>query len=162
MKAAHESVDARQNKKPTINLDEEHDKISLSSLSQTLVGLQAQCLSFRREPNDKDYLHKFYEDLALEKENFINSFENTKKGKVFEESQHVGMAREYLKAYKIFERETEKLFPYLKQLIEKSSKDVEGLLYSLHALSVCKYEAPELRDFISKSFLAKVKSGDKI
>ena len=61
-------MDARQNKKPTINLDEEHDKISLSSLSQTLVGLQAQCLSFRREPNDKDYLHKFYEDLALEKE----------------------------------------------------------------------------------------------
>ena len=45
-----------------------HDKISLSSLSQALVGLASQALSFRREPNGKDYLHEYYEQLALEAE----------------------------------------------------------------------------------------------
>ena len=37
--AVDESLNNRSIEKKAINLDEEHDKLSLSSLSQTLVGL---------------------------------------------------------------------------------------------------------------------------
>jgi|DEB0MinimDraft_12_1074336.scaffolds.fasta_scaffold09839_4 hypothetical protein len=45
-----------------------HDKISLSSLSKSLIGLSKQALSFRKEVQGKDYLHKFYEDHATQTE----------------------------------------------------------------------------------------------
>ena len=102
IKAAHESVDARQQPKEIVALDEAHDKISLSSLSQTLVGLASQALSFRREPNGKDYLHEYYEQLALETEKQAESYEGLRDIAHLYEPEHVQMAREYLKAFKIF------------------------------------------------------------
>jgi len=45
-----------------------HDNISLSSLSRSLIGLNKQALSFRKEALGKDYLHKFYEDHATQGE----------------------------------------------------------------------------------------------
>ena len=42
-----------------------HDKISLGSLSQALIGLSQQALSYRREAHDQDYLHKFYEERFM-------------------------------------------------------------------------------------------------
>ena len=41
-----------------------HDKISLGSLSQTLIGLSQQALSYRREAHDQDYLHRFYDERS--------------------------------------------------------------------------------------------------
>jgi len=41
-----------------------HDKLSLSSLSKSLTGLANQALSYRKECNERDYLHKFYEAHA--------------------------------------------------------------------------------------------------
>ena len=110
IKAAHESVDARKQPRQEISLDEEHDKISLSSLSQTLVGLHSQCLSYRRESNDRDYLHEFYEELAMEQENAMEKIESLAYARGIKEAEHVKMAREYLKAYKIFEKETAHLY----------------------------------------------------
>lgn len=62
--AAKESVDSSKLKTEALKLDEQHDRISLSSLSQALIGLSQQALSYRREANEKDYLHKYYEDRA--------------------------------------------------------------------------------------------------
>ena len=41
-KAAKQSKDARTQANEIVNLDEAHDKISLSSLSQSLIGLSKQ------------------------------------------------------------------------------------------------------------------------
>ena len=67
------------------------------------------------------------------------------------ESTNVSMGREYLKAYKIFEDEVQKIQPKLMKLIEQSRSDVEGLLHSLLALSACKMEAPTQRLMIFDS-----------
>lgn len=138
-----------------MQLDEAHDKISLSSLSQSLIGLSSQALSFRRESNDRDYLHKFYEQLTLEKEHAIA--ESQKEGPASAdasqhfESTNVSMAREYLKAFKIFDREVEKIQPRLMKLIEQSKNDFEGMLHCLLALSACQIEAPTQRLMIFDS-----------
>ena len=41
-----------------------HDKISLGSLSQSIIGLSQQALSYRKEANGHDYLHDYYEKHA--------------------------------------------------------------------------------------------------
>lgn len=159
IKAAHESVDARQEPKQIVALDEAHNKISLSSLSQALVGLASQALSFRREPNGKDYLHEYYEQLALEGEKRIGRLEELKDVSHLLELEHVQMAREYLKAYKIFEKETQRVQPKLTKLIEQSTQDAEGLLHALLALSTCKYEAPTHRVLIFDSLKKLISEG---
>jgi hypothetical protein len=62
--ATQSSLQNRSEQKKMIDLDELHDKISLASLSQTLVGLSAQALSYRREASDQDYLHEHYKQLV--------------------------------------------------------------------------------------------------
>jgi hypothetical protein len=57
-------MNARQQNSPKLRLDEMHDKMSLGSLSQSLIGLSQQALSYRREANGHDYLHEFYEKHA--------------------------------------------------------------------------------------------------
>ena len=58
----------------TNNLEENQNVINLKSLSQSLVGLSEQALSYRRDIQGRDYLNKFYEDLLmpLEKREFGN------------------------------------------------------------------------------------------
>lgn len=43
-------------------LEDEISLISLSSITDALIGLNEQALGFRKEALGKDYLHKFYED----------------------------------------------------------------------------------------------------
>jgi hypothetical protein len=51
------SISARTQNSDKLRLDEMHDKISLGSLSQSLIGLSQQALSYRKEANGHDYLH---------------------------------------------------------------------------------------------------------
>lgn len=44
---------------------ENQNVINLSSLSQTLIGMSEQALSYRRDVNQKDYLNKFYEEYLM-------------------------------------------------------------------------------------------------
>jgi len=55
-------------------LEENQNIINLKSLSQSLVGLAEQALSYRRDIQGRDYLNTFYEDLLmpLEKRSFGN------------------------------------------------------------------------------------------
>ena len=46
-----------------MTLGEKHDQITLGSLSEALVGIADQAMSFRREAHHKDYLHPHYEEL---------------------------------------------------------------------------------------------------
>ena len=52
----------------TVGLNESHDQISLSSLSQCLIGLQKQALSYRKDAKQRDYLHKEYEERQTQHE----------------------------------------------------------------------------------------------
>jgi hypothetical protein len=134
---------------PTVPLDEAHDRISLSSLSKALTGLSQQALSFRREANDQDYLHKFYEERAMKDE--------ITDGHALDDISHivntstVKMARDYLKAYDIFDHEVERMWPRYKKLIKQSADDLEGQLHCLLGLSRCKIEAPDLRSQVYKN-----------
>lgn len=123
-----------------------HDKISLASLSQALSGLGEQAMSYRREAHDQDYLHKFYREHALQKP--TNPLPLTPKEREImgqADNTYVSMEREYLKAYDIFARESEKVWPSLQALIAEARGDLEGQLHALLAMSVCKYEAKDLR-----------------
>jgi hypothetical protein len=42
--------------------------MSIGPLSDILVGLAEQSLSFRRDAKDKDYPNKFYEELLMPEE----------------------------------------------------------------------------------------------
>jgi hypothetical protein len=51
------------------------------------------------------------------------------------------MEREYLRAYSIFDKEVEKIWPRFTKIInENKEDDFEGQLYGLLALSACKIE----------------------
>lgn len=52
-------------KVPESLLSEDHNLLSLSTLSQALVGLQKQALIYRRDIVLKDYLHPFYEKFTM-------------------------------------------------------------------------------------------------
>lgn len=110
-----------------VSINDTQDFISLESMSEVLIGLSDQALSFRREANDKDYMHKFYEDLALKGEIRDKDHEAFKYSHLWE-STTVRMARDYLKAWDIFEKENESLNPRFLALIEQSPEDLNGQL----------------------------------
>ena len=153
--AAQSTLQERYQSGPTISLDEMHDKISLSSLSKSLTGLANQATSFRRECNEKDYLHPFYEQHAEggEKAEIARFGLKTSKeeGHDYQVSQHlvpstVRIQKDYLRAYDIFNTEVERMWPRYKNLINKSKGDLEGQLHCLLGLSKSRIEAPEVRE----------------
>ena len=130
------------NKEITIN--DQQDVISLESLSQILIGLSDQALSYRREANDNDYLNKFYEDHATQDQIKDRDHELYKFSHLWE-GETVKMARDYLQAWSIFENENEKLSSRFIDLIRQSPEDFNGQLRALRALISARYEAPEAR-----------------
>lgn len=52
----------------TVTTIENHNDMSLGNVSDILVGLAEQSLSFRRDAKDKDYPNKQYEDLLMPEE----------------------------------------------------------------------------------------------
>jgi len=79
--------------------------MSLGNLSDILVGLAEQSLSFRRDAKDKDYPNKFYEDLLMPEE---RRAENPGAGQVEQhllnkyKAETVLMERSYLNAWRTF------------------------------------------------------------
>lgn len=140
-------MDARAHAKRKWDLNEDHDKISLSSLSQSLIGLSNQALSYRKEAGGDDYLHKFYENHLTQTE-IKNPEHPDFEHAHLNEPATVRMARDYVKAWTIFDKEVDQLEPRIINLINQSKNDLEGQLHALHALSACKIEAPETRDQI--------------
>ena len=123
--AAQDSMKKRTEPKKQVPLDEPHDRISLGSLSQSLIGLSRQALSYRREAQDRDYLHKFYEESATPGEPKDPDDPDFAIGHLVE-STCVRMERDYLRAWYIFDKEVEKLWPRIQKLIDESENDLEG------------------------------------
>lgn len=132
-------------------LEENQNVINLKTLSQTLVGLSEQALSFRRDVVRKDYLNKFYEDylMPLEKQVHANQFKDFEKIKY----ENVLMERGYLRAWQQFKQYTEQIAPRLAQLVKEDKDHIEGQLASLSALSACRLDQPTLRSEIVNNAL---------
>jgi hypothetical protein len=125
IQAANDSKTSRTQPVEQVSLEEDHDKISVSSLSNSIIGLSQQALSFRRDATGKDYLHKFYEDHLTKdivKDEGHPDFEHS----WLSESFNVRMKQDYLKAYYVFEREVDKIIPRLKVLVTSHPQDVNG------------------------------------
>jgi hypothetical protein len=105
-------------------LKEDQTIISLSTLSKTLVGLSEQALSFRRDTNKKDYLHKFYEQYLMPWENA--PYDVKPSGYEKAKSDHVLMDRSYLKSWKIFSEESQRLLPKFKQMVNEDKNSLVG------------------------------------
>ena len=158
--SAQQSIAARTESKPSLALDEMHDKISLGSLSQSLIGLSQQALSYRKEAHGHDYLHDYYEKHAT------NGDIKDPDDPMFKiahllESNSVRMQRDYLKAWDIFDREVEQMWPRLEKMIEDNKDDLEGQLHALQAMSSCKIEDPEVREQIYNNIEAKLSKSNK-
>lgn len=96
-------------KTETNYLEENQNVINLKSLSQALVGLSEQALSYRRDVLGKDYLNKFYEDYLMPLEKQIHANKTFALEKVRYES--VMMERGYLKAWQQFKEQSERILP---------------------------------------------------
>ena len=116
----------------------------MKTLSQTLVGLSEQSLSFRRDVHKRDYLHSFYEDylLPLEKRLFSNEPRDMDR---FVKSEIVMMERAYLRPWKLFKTESERILPRMADLVKEESDKVEGQLEALRALAAMRVEAKDIR-----------------
>jgi len=116
----------------------------LKTLSQTLVGLSEQSLSFRRDVHKRDYLHSFYEDylLPLEKRIFSNEPRDMDR---FVKSEIVMMERAYLRPWKVFKTESARILPRMADLVKEESDKVEGQLEALRALAAIRVEAKDMR-----------------
>lgn len=119
----------------------------MKTLSQSLVGLAEQALSYRRDVQGKDYLNKFYEDYLMpeEKEIFDNgiiSFKDRMRTPV------VMMERGYLKAWQLFKEHSLRILPRLTQLVREDKDQLDGQLHALSALNAMRVEEPALRSEI--------------
>ena len=152
--AASVSKKLRQPKKEKLNLKEDHDKISLSSLSQTLVGLQRQALSYRREARDRDYLNEAYKNMVAKGE-FLELHEAQDLSLTSKDDyEFVRMERDYLKAWTTFQDGVQKLEKRILKLVGESMENAEDLLFGYRGLCAAKLEAPELREKMNESLLS--------
>ena len=81
-----------------------HD-LTLGSLSDILVGLSQQALSFRRDACDRDYPHEFYEKLLMPEEQRPTASHNmpqSERHQSQEKQNIVLMERSYLNPWTTF------------------------------------------------------------
>jgi hypothetical protein len=112
-----------------------------------LIGLSQQALSYRKEANGHDYLHDYYEKHATYGE-FTDPDHSLHKHMHNFEPNVVRMGREYLKAWDIFDREVDAIWPRMEKLINESQDDLEGQLHALQAMSSIKVEKSAIRNRI--------------
>lgn len=116
----------------------------MKTLSQTLVGLSEQALSYRRDVVGKDYLNKFYEDYLMPYEK--NLYNSQGKGVADKfKAETVLMERGYLKAWQQFKSHSQAIIPRLRDLVKEESSSLNGQLHALNALAALKVEERELR-----------------
>ncbi len=89
-----------------LTLEENHNLMNLENLSQCLIGLSKQSLSYRRDVLKKDYPNKFYEQYLMPLE-----FNDRDAEIKYKEYDHVLMEREYLKAWTSFKDRVYTLLP---------------------------------------------------
>ena len=130
-------------KSNTNYLEENQNLINLKTLSESLVGLSEQALSYRRDVLGKDYLNKFYEDYLMPLEKQIHGNKTFATDKLKYES--VMMERCYLKAWQQFKDHSERILPRMQDLARQDKNNIEGQLHALNALAACRFDQPQLR-----------------
>ena len=88
--------------------------MTLHALSSTLIGLEKQAMSFRRDITDRDYPSEFYENLMHPEEQWVAKNEENMapdRAKSYKKQfgEHVRMERTYLNAWSTFMKRTEDL-----------------------------------------------------
>lgn len=124
-------------------------------MSNVLIGLADQALSFRRDVKDKDYPNKHYEDLLMPEER-TEGYENVAEFERFlldNKAKNVLMERTYLNAWKDFSNHSSSMVAAITKLVGQSPNDVEGQLHALRALSACRYESKAVRANIMSNVL---------
>lgn len=123
--AAQESIrNAETEDKPNTDIfkTEIHDAMNIGTLSQALVGLEKLALSYRRDVHREDYLNKFYEDILMPEDKEGKNLPYQK----FWKEQYVLMERSYLRAWRVFRDESEKLVPYIRDLVARDKDNLDG------------------------------------
>lgn len=93
---------------------DEYSQMRLHTLSSTLVGIQKQAMSFRRDAVDKDYPSEFYEKLLMPEEEYIDKHSGVMRRDLYNQAQkffdpYVQMERTYLNGWRTFFDRTEDL-----------------------------------------------------
>jgi hypothetical protein len=139
-------------KSETNYLEENQNMISLRTLSQALIGLSEQALSYRRDVNGKDYLNKFYEEYLMPLEKTIHGNKTFATERIKYES--VMMERGYLKAWQQFKEHSERILPRLQDMVKEEKNNIEGQLVALNALAACRFDQPSLKTEIVANVLS--------
>lgn len=107
-------------------IEENQNVISLKTLSQSLVGLAEQALSYRRDAVGKDYLNKFYEEYLHPLEN--SKYETPSQKELVHKfkTDVVMMERGYLKAWQQVKSFASTLVPRLRSLVDEDKDSFDG------------------------------------
>mgnify|MGYP000930017135 CR=1 FL=1 len=131
--------------------------MNLHTLSSTLIGLEEQAMSYRRDIEDRDYPTDFYEKLVNPEEAWLDRHQHALERPELRAAQkqlstHVKMERTYLNAWQTFAKRTENVPETISRLLKNKCTTLEDLFTALRALNACRFQAPELRDKIGKKF----------
>lgn len=135
--------------------------MNIHTLSSTLIGLEKQVMSYRRDLKDKDYPTEFYEKLLNADEQWFNRHsehmaKNVEKLGHKLKSEYVKMERTYLNGWRTFEEKTQRVPEVMLKMIQgKNTLHPDDCYSALRALNTCKFEAKELRDLIGQKYMAK-------
>jgi len=139
------------------SVEDRFTKMNLHTLSSTLIGLEHQAMSHRRDIVDNEYPSEFFEKVAMPEEDFLRRMDGAMARDQKEEmrktlSTHVRMERTYLKAWRTFMDRTRNVPSLIDKMLKKECTR-NDLFTSLRALNACRFEAKELRDKISRKFV---------
>ena len=159
------SVEASKGPPPAATKGDKYAHMRIHTLSSTLVGLEKQALSYRRDIFDNDYPTEFYQKLMLPEEAWLNANDHLmdqfsqKIGHQIH-TTHVKMERTYLNAWDTFVKGTENIPQIMDKMLNVPAR-LDDLYSAMRALNVCKFEARELRDKISDQFVKSSESKRK-
>lgn len=144
---------------------EKNNELSLGNLSEILVGLSEQALSFRRDAVDRDYPNEFYEKLLMPEEfrpTESTNMSEAEKHELKEKHNMVLMERSYLNSWTNFISKAQQLInSHFPEMI-KQAQSAEELLRGLRALVDCRLEALPMRNQICDKLHGAFRQADKV
>ena len=141
---------------------DKYAEMRLHTLSSTLVGIQKQAMSYRRDIVDRDYPTEFYEKLLMPEEEWLARHEDVMsrgslKIATHLMEKHVQMERTYLNAWRTFYERTKNIPEVMSELLKREDLGKEDVYSALRALNVTCFQAKNLRDKLMKLYASKVK-----
>ncbi len=139
--------------------EDTYAEIDLLTYSSTLIGLEKQALSYRRDTADKDYPTEFYEQLINSDEHNLKLQAHAMSRDVLDlgqklSHQYVKMERTYLNSWQTFMRGTSNAAENIASLLKdkRVKKDAASLYTALRALNASRFDSHALRMKISDTY----------